>query len=158
MAPLGPSRAAARRLAPAIAAGLLCGACGAGASARITQSQGVEIPANAATQSRSSNGMTVTLSATPARTAAARAVFFRLELSARSAAGALVYRVSFGDGSTRRNVVPEFCRAAPGGPEHGSWLLSHRYARAGTYRVTLQGSVNCQRSASAVVAVDVVIT
>ncbi len=102
--------------------------------------------------------MTVTLTAYPARTGAGAAVSFRLELSARSAAGALAYRLTLGDGSSRQNIVPEFCRASPRGGASTSWQLSHRYARAGTYRVTLYGSVNCQRSSHAAVSVNVVIT
>lgn len=154
----GAWRAGARRPALAIAVCLLCAACGARSSAATSQPQGQGIPANAATQSRTYAGMTVTLTASPARAAADARVSFRLQLSARSAAGALAYRIGFGDGSSRQNIVPEFCRASPSGPERGSWEIPHRYAKAGSYRATLYGSVNCQRSSRAAVTVTVVIT
>ncbi len=162
MASLSAPRAAGRRLLPGLAACLLCAACGAGGSAGTSQARGATVPASSASQSRSAtasgDGLKVTLTLSPARAAAGAPVSFRLAMGASSAAGALAYRIRFGDGSGRQNIVPEFCRAPPGGPGHGSWQISHRYARAGTYRVTLFGSVNCQRASRVAVTVDVVIT
>lgn len=78
-------------------------------------------------------------------------------MAARSAPGALSYRVRFGDGTGHQDPVPLFCRASPGVPEHAGWEITHRYSRPGTYRVSVYGSINCTRSPRVAVSLDVVI-
>ena len=90
-----------------------------------------------------SRGLTITLSAVPARAAAGATVQFNLSLAARAANGALGYMVKFGDGSSHANAIPMYCLAGPGRPEHQTWRLTHRYAHAGTYHVSAVGYANC---------------
>jgi hypothetical protein len=71
------------------------------------------------------------------------AVGFTVTLRTGPAAGALGYRLDFGDGTSRQNAVPQFCLARPRSPEQQTSQLVHRYARAGTYRASLHGRVNC---------------
>jgi len=91
----------------------------------------------------SSAGLSVALTVTPARAAPGVAVEFTVRLSARSAIGSLGYRLKFADGTSRANVVPQFCRAGPGSPEHETWRIAHRYTRAGVYHVSVSGYANC---------------
>jgi hypothetical protein len=91
----------------------------------------------------SSHGLSITLSVVPSRAAAGATVQVNLDLAARAANGALGYMVRFGDGSVHANAIPMYCLAGPGRPEHQSWRLTHRYAHAGTYRVSAVGYANC---------------
>ncbi len=91
-------------------------------------------------------GLRITLKVSPGRPAVGTAVTFRVHLVARHAIGALGYRLSFGDGTERANVIPLYCRAGPGVPATGSWRFNHRYTRSGVYDVTVTGYVNCTAS------------
>lgn len=63
------------------------------------------------------------------------------------APGALSYAVRFGDGTVAQNRVPQFCVAAPGPRRRATWHLTHRYARPGSYRVSVRVSANCTTGA-----------
>ncbi len=91
----------------------------------------------------SAGGLSLTLSVSPGRAAPGAAVEFTLTVAARAANGALGYGVRFGDGSSHANAIPMYCLAGPGRPEHGTWRLVHRYARPGTYHVSVTGYANC---------------
>jgi len=91
----------------------------------------------------SARGLSVTLAVTPPRAVPGAPVAFTLSLAARAANGALGYMVRFGDGSSRANAIPMYCLAGPGRPEHATWRLVHRYARAGSYHVSVTGYANC---------------
>jgi hypothetical protein len=90
-----------------------------------------------------SHGLVITLSVVPARAAPGTSVELYLSLAARAANGALGYVVRFGDGTRRANAIPMYCLAGPGRPEHETWRLAHRYARAGTYYISATGYANC---------------
>ena len=81
---------------------------------------------------------------------------FTLAIAAPRASGALVYRLYYGDGTSTQNVAPQFCIASPQTPKRASWHLSHRYPRAGTYRVLAVGSVNCSSARASVTTVVVI--
>ncbi len=96
------------------------------------------------------------LTVKPANAELGAAVGFILEIGARSATGALAYRLYYGDGTSAQNVVPQFCIASPRAPTHAGWHLSHRYQRAGVYRVLAVAGVNCSSSHAAVSTVVVI--
>ncbi|MGD0895721.1 MAG: hypothetical protein ABSA08_06920 [Acidimicrobiales bacterium] len=91
-------------------------------------------------------GLQISLKVFPEHVARGSAVEFRLRLSARHAVGALGFRLFFGDGTSRANAIPLYCRAGPGAPESASWSFGHRYAKAGIYHVVVTGFVNCTSS------------
>jgi PKD domain len=90
------------------------------------------------------------LSVVPVRVAPGEPVVFNLNVTDRAANGALGYIVRFGDGASHANVIPMFCLAGKGRPEHEAWRLTHRYARAGTYQVSATGYANCGPDRSSV--------
>jgi len=116
----------------------------------------VEHAATGATSS-SIGGLTVRLRISPARVTRDAAVVFSVSIAARHAVGALGYRLSFGDGTSRANIIPLYCRAGPGVPAHASWRFDHRYEKAGLYRVSVIGYVNCA-AARATATATVVVT
>jgi hypothetical protein len=90
-----------------------------------------------------SRGLRISLSVVPVRAAPGEPVLFTLNVTDRAANGALGYIVSFGDGTSHANVIPMFCLAGKGRPEHEAWRMAHRYARAGSYHVSAIGYANC---------------
>jgi hypothetical protein len=69
-------------------------------------------------------------------------VRFDLSVTDSHATGALGYVLVFGDGSSAAPAIPMYCLAA-GRPAHETWQLSHRYLKAGHYRVMASGFANC---------------
>jgi hypothetical protein len=93
-----------------------------------------------------SEGLTVTLTATPARANAGSPVGFELSAYAPHAPGAFGYQLHYGDGtSTAREAVLLICLAGKGVPMRQTWHLVHRYKAAGRYRVSVSVYVNCTR-------------
>jgi hypothetical protein len=90
-----------------------------------------------------SRDLRISLSVIPARAAPDEPVLFNLTITDRAANGALGYIVRFGDGTSHANVIPMFCLAGKGRPEHEAWRMAHRYARAGSYHVSAIGYANC---------------
>ena len=91
-------------------------------------------------------GLRISLKVSPEHVARGSTVRFDLRLSAQHAVGALGYRLFFGDGTSRANAIPLYCRAGPGVPASAGWSFGHRYAKAGTYHVVVTGLVNCTSS------------
>ncbi|HEX4116636.1 MAG TPA: hypothetical protein VHY18_12265 [Solirubrobacteraceae bacterium] len=91
-----------------------------------------------------SGGLTVTLTATPARVTRGSTVRLRLTALERSARGAFGDRLSYGDGTASPpTAVPQFCIAGTPPPASRTWRFSHRYHAAGTYHLTATVFVNC---------------
>lgn len=109
------------------------------------------------TSGTNSSGLSVTLTARPTRAAAGFPVEFTLAMADEHANGAFGYEVRFGDGTNRTIAVPQYCLAPPGKPEHASWRFLHRYSRAGKYRVSVLGYVNCT-STRVTTAITVTVT
>jgi hypothetical protein len=59
-----------------------------------------------------------------------------------SGRGPLTYVLSFGDGTSDQPVAPLFCRS-PAVAEAESWGLTHAYAAAGSYHVSVTVTANC---------------
>ncbi|HMD57181.1 MAG TPA: hypothetical protein VKG82_06885 [Solirubrobacteraceae bacterium] len=97
------------------------------------------------------------MTVTPARAALGASVEIDLTVVAVRAAGALAYRLDFGDGRHSENVLPQFCQAVPSARAHEAWHFTHRYSRPGVYRVGVFARVNCtDERAVAAVSVKVV--
>jgi hypothetical protein len=79
----------------------------------------------------------------PWRASRATAFHFDLSVTDSHATGALGYLLVFGDGSSAAPVMPMYCLAGPGRAEHQTWQLSHRYLKAGHYKVMASGFANC---------------
>lgn len=87
------------------------------------------------------HGLLVHLSARTSGPAGTVRVVVRAEDA--HAPGALRYVVRFGDGAVAQNRVPLFCVPPPGPRRRATWHLTHRYARAGSYRLSVHVSANC---------------
>ena len=96
------------------------------------------------TSTVSSGGLSVTLTVAPTRAAPGAAIEFKVSVADRKATGALGYVLHFGDGASRANPIPLFCRAGPGSPTHETWRFVHHYARAGVYHASAYGFANCK--------------
>ncbi len=108
-----------------------------------TTSDGARKKPASVTATVRSGGLTVTLTATPARSKAGSLVEFDATAYERHAQGAVGYRLIYGDGTaTPPSVLPQFCLAAPR-PAHNTWRLSHRYRMPGRYSASLNVYVNC---------------
>jgi len=70
-------------------------------------------------------------------------VQFTVKARESQAPGALGYQLDYGDGTSDRNVVAQFCRAEPAPADEETWQLSHRYSSAGRYTATVTVSANC---------------
>lgn len=91
----------------------------------------------------SSGALTITLAATPVHPVAPdQPIALHLTAEDAAAVGALGYVLSYGDGTTDQNVVPQFC-VGSGVPAHQDWSFSHRYPGRGTYQATARVFVNC---------------
>jgi hypothetical protein len=112
---------------------------------------------DSATSKRTADGLTVTLTAAPARTSPGTTVRFVASASTQHATGALGYGLSYGDGRSAPPIaIPDFCLAGPGRPAQESWRFAHSYRTPGRYRVRLNVYVNCGgQRASVVVTVTV---
>lgn len=88
-------------------------------------------------------GLSVTLTVKPWRAVAGAAVQFKMSVTDSHATGALGYLLVFGDGSSAAPALPMYCLAGPGRPAHQNWQLSHRYLKAGHYKVMASGFANC---------------
>jgi len=107
------------------------------------------------TSTTSLGGLSVTLTVKPWRAERGAAVQFNLSVSDSHATGALGYLLEFGDGSSAAPALPMYCLAA-GRPAHQTWQLSHRYLKAGHYKVMASGFANCGSGrATATVNIDV---
>lgn len=101
-------------------------------------------PGGSAMNKASADGLTVRLTAVPARTRAGRTVEIVASASTQHATGALGYGLSYGDGTSAGPIaIPQFCLAGPGRPAQESWRFTHRYGTPGRYRVKLDVYVNC---------------
>lgn len=106
------------------------------------------VPATAApavghrTSTTSLGGLSVTLTVRPWRADHGAVVRFDLSVTDSHATGALGYVLVFGDGSSAAPAIPMYCLAV-GRPAHETWQLSHRYLKAGDYKVTASGFANC---------------
>ncbi len=137
-----------------VIASVCSGACG---SSTADTTVPVASSDSASTVSSASGGLRLTLAVSPVRATAGQVVSFRVSLGASDAAGALAYRLSYGDGSSHGNIVPQFCRGSPGAPEHATWELTRRYQRAGTYRARVYGHVNCSNASRLAATLSVVV-
>jgi hypothetical protein len=100
--------------------------------------------------------LAITLTATPTRAKISSTVQFEVTVSDAHALGALGYQLSYGDGTSAENVVPQFCVAGRGAPSRQMWRLTHRYKAAGRYHVSASVYVNCTSDhATATVVVNV---
>ena len=104
-----------------------------------------------------SGGLIATLTATPTRAKVGSTVQFEVTASESHALGALGYQLSYGDGTSAENVVPQFCVVGKGAPMRQTWRLSHRYKAAGRYRVSVSVYVNCTRD-QALAHITVIVT
>ena len=95
-----------------------------------------------------SGGLSITLTVAPVRGAGGRAVDVTAEAQESHAPGSLTYQVGYGDGGQAQNAAPLLCQSGPSGPAHAMWRLSHRYARSGTYRVSLTVHADCTPDAA----------
>jgi hypothetical protein len=102
-------------------------------------------------------GLRISLKISPRRVAPGVTVVYEVHLTASHAVGALGYRMSFGDGASRANPIPQYCLQAPGRAASADWTIRHHYAKAGTYKVVVTGFVNCT-AARAVARAVVVVT
>lgn len=69
------------------------------------------------------------------------------------ARGALHYDISYGDGTSSRELSPQFCSALPRSVQR-TWSFSHRYADEGTYRIRVTVGAICS-SGTATASVEV---
>ncbi len=122
---------------------LLAAACGSASGP--SSAQRTPEPAHRATAH--SGGLSITLTVTPAR-AGGRAVDVTAGAQESHAPGSLTYQVNYGDGEGAQNAAPLLCQPGSGGPAHDTWRLSHRYASAGTYRVTITVHAGCTPDAT----------
>jgi hypothetical protein len=99
----------------------------------------------------------VTMTVSPLRGPAGTSVGFSVTANASHATGALGYQLSYGDGTTAQNPVPQFCTAGGGNVSNSAWTLTHRYAAAGSYATTVHVFVNCSGDAVTTAAVTVAI-
>jgi hypothetical protein len=96
------------------------------------------------TKTATQDGMTVTLTADPLSAGSGTVVRFVGRAHTEQATGALVYGLTYGDGTSSRPVaVPQYCLAGAGRPASGTWRFTHRYAKPGRYQVRFGVSVNC---------------
>lgn len=93
------------------------------------------------------DGLAVHLSARASTSAGT--VHVAVQADAAHAPGALTYAVHFGDGAVAHNRVPQFCVAVPGPHRQATWRFTHRYARSGTYHLSVRVGVNCTATAVA---------
>jgi hypothetical protein len=93
-----------------------------------------------------SGGLRIALTATPTRTESGSPVRFTASASERHAAGAVGYRLAYGDGAhAESGPIPLFCIAGAAPAVHRMWSFSHRYSVPGRYRALLGVYVNCTR-------------
>jgi hypothetical protein len=97
------------------------------------------------------------LTATPTNAQTGQPVRFVARARTQHATGALVYGLTYGDGTSARPVaVPQYCLAGSGRPAAGTWHFTHQYSAPGRYQVRLQMGVNCGgEHASLQIAVNV---
>lgn len=88
----------------------------------------------------SADGLRVDVTATESATSGV--VRVAAKATAGHARGALGYVVTFGDGSSAHNVLPQFCLAGRGGRRQARWLWTHHYV-PGTYHLAVRVHVNC---------------
>jgi len=137
-------------LAAAIVIGVLLPGCGGSRSTAREDgttvrhgADGRSAPASATVRSA---GLTITLSAVPARFKVGSPVTFSATAYERHAPGALGYQLLYGDGtSAPESAVPLFCLTGKGGPVHKRWRFTHRYSRPGRFTASLTVQVNCAR-------------
>ncbi len=117
-------------------------ATGCGASNPIASKR---IPRIGGTTARS-GGLTIALTARPTRTESGSPVRFTATAYERHAAGAVGYRLAYGDGAgAESGPTPLFCIAGTPHAVHRMWSFSHRYKASGRYRALLNVHVNCTR-------------
>jgi hypothetical protein len=90
----------------------------------------------------SHDGLTVELRAmtpSPRSRAPVRLTVTADDVGAR---GALRYVLTFGDGASRHNLVPQFC-TSNASHRRARWSFTHRYSRRGAYHVSVKVSASC---------------
>ena len=108
------------------------------------------------TSTTSLGGLSVTLTVKPWKADRGAALQFHLSVTDSHATGALGYLLVFGDGSSAAPALPMYCLAGPGRPAHQTWQLSHRYVKAGHFKVMASGYANCGSGrVTATVSIDV---
>jgi len=122
---------------------LLAAACGSAAGP--SPAQPTPEPHRATARS---GGLSIALVVAPVRGAGERAVAVTAEARETHAPGSLTYQVRYGDGAQAQNAAPLLCQSGSSGPAHATWRLSHRYARSGTYRVSLTVHAGCTPDAA----------
>ena len=90
-----------------------------------------------------SGTLTLTLAASATRIAPGAPITVTVSATDTQARGALAYRVSYGDGTSDQNVVPQFCLAGAGIVSHQTWPLTHRYTASGNYLVVATVTATC---------------
>ena len=114
---------------------------GCGASNRIAP-KGRPPIVTAATAHR--GGLTIALAVTPVSAPAGSAIRFTASAEEDHAAGAIGYRLSYGDGAAAESgAMPLFCVGGPAPTMNRTWRFSHRYKSTGNYRAVLSVDVNC---------------
>jgi hypothetical protein len=115
----------------------------------------------AATQGRVSgraegtDGVRVAAAVSPRHPRPGTRIRVSIEATDPVARGALGYVVSYGDGTTARNVSPLLCLSTPH-RVRSRWLLTHRYRTAGRYTLTVSALAACSEGRATVrVEIDV---
>jgi hypothetical protein len=93
--------------------------------------------------SAASGGLTVTLTASPARGAPGQRVAFVVSAYEAQAHGALGYHLAYGDGTSDQIAVPLYCLGGSGSPQAQTWRLTHGYSTAGSYTASVTVTANC---------------
>jgi hypothetical protein len=126
---------------------------GCGASDGMAPQRGVRTTATA-----HHGGLTIALVAAPVHAKAGAPVRFTASAREGHAAGAIGYRLDYGDGmAAESGVTPMFCIAGPAPAAYRTWRFSHRYRSVGRYRALLHVYVNCTSDhATATVPVTII--
>lgn len=101
---------------------------------------GASTPPHVVRAAAVSGGLVVSVRATESATSGTVRVV--VVATAAHARGAIGYDISYGDGTSARDVLPQFCLAGHGGTRHARWRFTHHYA-PGTYEMTVTMHVTC---------------
>lgn len=90
----------------------------------------------------SNDGLTVELRVRTPSPRARAPVWLTVTADDVGARSALRYVLTFGDGASRHNLVPQFCTSRASS-RRARWSFTHRYPRRGVYHVSVKVSANC---------------
>ena len=92
-------------------------------------------------------GLAVQVAAAPPRARTGTPVRVTVRARATRAHGALGYVVTYGDGSSSHDLVPQFCLGGARTTQRATWHFEHRYRARGTYRVRVSVHAVCTAGA-----------